>query len=694
VLAYPSEELPKFRMKFVCEGCNTRYSIADEKVRQKILRIRCKTCGEVIVVHEAKGGDSSLRRAPAAAPRGLGKAPPPPPPPAWPQATIAEWYVSVNGQRHGPFTRTDAARHVLTTSESDDVHVWKDGMTGWKPAREVSVIAREIAILRPPASPPPPPPPPPKKPAAGAKTPPPSAKASSITLPFEEELTIPNSSQVLPESDDVAAVSASALPKVGTTPPPSTSASAMATPGTPSPRTSAAVLAKLATTPSPRSSTSLPKAGVTPSPRSSTSLPKAGVTPSPRSSTSLPKAGVTPSPRASATALPKLALTPAPRASSTSLPQAPLTPSPAMVSPGVESVKVARAGSISLPVPPPPGQVPTMPTSREEDLFADLSLDENLEGPPEEGPNPAGLPLMPATAATSGTAAAAATSATLPVPLALPAPTTLFPVTVSSPVTMPHAHAESGLSRLTGLAALAHRHQGMKYIIAGAAIVVLVIVLVILSLRGEGGKKGAPLAKAVSTENKSGKSEAELAKELEAAVGKVPDPEPREDNPSATKVNIAPKPHVGKTPARPTPPTVVAVTSKPTPTPAQAAAVKRMQGSSGTGKNLAPARPNPFASNAKPITAEQVMAVVRRNQGSVKICYERALKLDNHLTKGRIDVTVSVGLSGTVRKVMLSTPPGFYVIVSCLKDAVRRMTFPANGEEYTMSFPLIMQGGM
>ena len=37
-------------MKFVCDRCQTRYSIADEKVRQKILRIRCKTCGNVIVV--------------------------------------------------------------------------------------------------------------------------------------------------------------------------------------------------------------------------------------------------------------------------------------------------------------------------------------------------------------------------------------------------------------------------------------------------------------------------------------------------------------------------------------------------------------------------------------------------------------------------------------------------------------------
>ena len=39
-------------MKFSCERCHTRYSIADERVRGKILKIRCKTCAAVISVRE------------------------------------------------------------------------------------------------------------------------------------------------------------------------------------------------------------------------------------------------------------------------------------------------------------------------------------------------------------------------------------------------------------------------------------------------------------------------------------------------------------------------------------------------------------------------------------------------------------------------------------------------------------------
>ena len=37
-------------MKIVCENCAAKYSIADEKVKGKAFKIRCKKCGESIVV--------------------------------------------------------------------------------------------------------------------------------------------------------------------------------------------------------------------------------------------------------------------------------------------------------------------------------------------------------------------------------------------------------------------------------------------------------------------------------------------------------------------------------------------------------------------------------------------------------------------------------------------------------------------
>src|SRR5579859_7405877 len=64
-------------MKFVCDRCKTKYTIADEKVRQKVLKIRCKNCQQIIVVREpAAGEETGVGEAPVAPspPRALDKA--------------------------------------------------------------------------------------------------------------------------------------------------------------------------------------------------------------------------------------------------------------------------------------------------------------------------------------------------------------------------------------------------------------------------------------------------------------------------------------------------------------------------------------------------------------------------------------------------------------------------------------------
>src|SRR5688500_2506245 len=45
-------------MKIVCEACQAKYSIADEKVRGKVFKIKCKKCSHIIVVKgEATTGE-------------------------------------------------------------------------------------------------------------------------------------------------------------------------------------------------------------------------------------------------------------------------------------------------------------------------------------------------------------------------------------------------------------------------------------------------------------------------------------------------------------------------------------------------------------------------------------------------------------------------------------------------------------
>ena len=40
-------------MKIVCDACQAKYSISDDKVQGKVFKIRCKKCSNIIVVRGA-----------------------------------------------------------------------------------------------------------------------------------------------------------------------------------------------------------------------------------------------------------------------------------------------------------------------------------------------------------------------------------------------------------------------------------------------------------------------------------------------------------------------------------------------------------------------------------------------------------------------------------------------------------------
>lgn len=104
-----------FRMRFVCDKCKSKYSISDEKVRGKILKIRCKKCKSIIEVRDPAAGGARRTDSPQGAERPSWQAgasdlltgvasypgappgyqatpPPPPPPPQAPQVPQAPSY--------------------------------------------------------------------------------------------------------------------------------------------------------------------------------------------------------------------------------------------------------------------------------------------------------------------------------------------------------------------------------------------------------------------------------------------------------------------------------------------------------------------------------------------------------------------------------------------------------------------------
>jgi predicted Zn finger-like uncharacterized protein len=115
-------------LKFVCDKCKTRYSIGEERVRGKILKIRCKNCANVITVREGMNPAVDAA-APAVAPAATSSAP------AQPEV---EWYVSIEGVQSGPMSLADAQRWIASKPFEIELHCWNNGFDDWVSVERVA----------------------------------------------------------------------------------------------------------------------------------------------------------------------------------------------------------------------------------------------------------------------------------------------------------------------------------------------------------------------------------------------------------------------------------------------------------------------------------------------------------------------------------------------------------------------------
>ena len=128
-------------MKFSCEACAARYYMDDEKVRHKTLRIRCKTCGNVMTVGDGETTLSEQGSGPdlaSIAPREH----------LQPTADSV-WFYAAAGQTYGPYAEGELLRRFETGRIAEEVHVWKQGFEAWLPAGEVEAFAAAIQHARP-----------------------------------------------------------------------------------------------------------------------------------------------------------------------------------------------------------------------------------------------------------------------------------------------------------------------------------------------------------------------------------------------------------------------------------------------------------------------------------------------------------------------------------------------------------------
>lgn len=180
-------------MNFTCDNCQKRYSIADEKVRGKTVKVRCKNCQNVITVEgpslpleestrvvsladveRIRAQERSLAEpeAPAPAPAPAAASPVARAPAAalqtpWddePTRAVplkpagSPWFVMVRNKQEGPLDEGALRELVANGTVSGRSFFWQQGMADWKRGSDIAELA---GLFEPPAAPEPPPPPPP-----------------------------------------------------------------------------------------------------------------------------------------------------------------------------------------------------------------------------------------------------------------------------------------------------------------------------------------------------------------------------------------------------------------------------------------------------------------------------------------------------------------------------------------------------
>src|SRR6476660_4441811 len=108
-------------MKISCQSCQAKYTIADEKVLGKIVKIRCKKCGATIVIN---GNDSDATQANTAHTEDY-------------TASNEQWTVNVAEGDQCTLTQAEIVAEYKSGVVNDETFCWKDGMNDWLPVREI-----------------------------------------------------------------------------------------------------------------------------------------------------------------------------------------------------------------------------------------------------------------------------------------------------------------------------------------------------------------------------------------------------------------------------------------------------------------------------------------------------------------------------------------------------------------------------
>lgn len=104
-------------MKISCQTCTAKYTIADEKVRGKTLKIKCKKCGSTITAGPDAGGGGEAA------------------------AAGGDWMVNVADGDQRTLTVEQIADLYAQGVVGDATYLWREGQPEWLPLAQVSEVA-------------------------------------------------------------------------------------------------------------------------------------------------------------------------------------------------------------------------------------------------------------------------------------------------------------------------------------------------------------------------------------------------------------------------------------------------------------------------------------------------------------------------------------------------------------------------
>lgn len=120
-------------MKITCNSCQSKYTVSDEKVQGKTVKIKCRKCGATILVNSSgatttNASDPAVAAADAAA---AGEGP--------------TYLVNVAEGDQRSMSLQELVQACSGGTISRDTYVWADGMADWQPLGQVQAIAEALS---------------------------------------------------------------------------------------------------------------------------------------------------------------------------------------------------------------------------------------------------------------------------------------------------------------------------------------------------------------------------------------------------------------------------------------------------------------------------------------------------------------------------------------------------------------------